>query len=97
MISLSMLMARQAPGYVVGIGLLFQTSVLFIGLIMFLFLQRLLTDAPLVPADVLVVFIMGLICFIPFAPFVRGMFRSSFETGDVVNSSLLATMFDRGT
>jgi hypothetical protein len=39
-------------------------------------LQPLLTDAPLVPADILVVFVMGLVCFIPFALFVRGVVRS---------------------
>jgi hypothetical protein len=71
-----LLWRRQAPGYVAGMGLLFQTSMLFIGLIMFMLLQPLLTDAPLVPADILVVFVMGLVCFIPFALFVRGVVRS---------------------
>jgi len=68
-----LLWRRQALGYVVGAGLLFQSSMLFIGLIVFLLLQPLLTTAPFVLADVIVVFIMGLICFIPFGLFVRGV------------------------
>jgi hypothetical protein len=75
-ISGTLLWRRQAPGYVGGMGLLFQASMLFVGLIMFMLLQPLLTDAPLVPADVLVVFVMGLICFVPLALFVRGVIRS---------------------
>ncbi len=71
-----MLWRRQALGYVGGTGLLFQTSMLFIGLIAVLILQPFLSDAPFVPVDVIVVFVMGLICFIPFALFVRGIVRS---------------------
>ena len=56
-----------------GLGLLFQSSMLFIGLIIFLLLQPFLTAAPFVLTDVVVIFIMGLICFIPFALFVRGV------------------------
>ena len=59
-------------GYVTGLGLLFQGSMLFIALIAFLLLQPLLTSAPFAIVDVLVVFVMGLICFIPFGLFVRG-------------------------
>jgi hypothetical protein len=46
---------------------------LFIGLIIFLLLQPFLTTAPFVLVDVVVIFIMGMICFIPFALFVRGV------------------------
>ncbi|MFQ5812327.1 MAG: hypothetical protein ACE5I2_03930 [Anaerolineae bacterium] len=60
-------------GYVPGLGLLFQASMLFIGLIIFLLLQPFLTTAPFVLADVVVISTMGLICFIPFALFVRGV------------------------
>jgi hypothetical protein len=60
-------------GYVIGLGLLFQASMLFIGLIIFLLLQPLLTTAPFTLVDVVVVFVMGLICFIPLALFVRGV------------------------
>jgi hypothetical protein len=46
---------------------------LFIALILFLLLRPFLTAAPFALADVVVVFIMGLICFIPSALFVRGV------------------------
>jgi len=68
-----LLWRRKEFGYVVGLGLLFQASMLFIALIIFLLLRPLLTAAPFALADVVVVLIMGLICFIPFALFVRGV------------------------
>ena len=68
-----LLWQRKELGYVTGLGLLFQGSMLFIGLIIFLLLQPFLTAAPFVLIDVVVIFIMGLICFIPFALFVRGV------------------------
>jgi hypothetical protein len=69
-----MLWQRKELGYVTGLGLLFQGSLLFIALIIFLLLQPLLTDAPFAIADVIVILVMGLICFIPFGLFVRGVF-----------------------
>jgi hypothetical protein len=69
----ALLWRRKEFGYVIGLGLLFQASMLFIGLIIFLLLRPFLTAAPFVLADVVVVFILGLICFIPFALFVRGV------------------------
>jgi hypothetical protein len=68
-----LLWRRKEFGYVTGLGLLFQASMLFIGLIIFLLLRPFLTTAPFVLADAVVIFIMGLICFIPFALFVRGV------------------------
>ena len=68
-----LLWRRKELGYVAGLGLLFQASMLFIALIAFLLLQPLLTTAPLALTDVHVIFVMGLICFIPFALFVRGV------------------------
>jgi hypothetical protein len=62
----------EAFGYVTGLGLLFQASMLFIGLIFILILRPFITSAQFVLSDVLVVFVMGLVCFIPFALFVRG-------------------------
>jgi hypothetical protein len=67
-----LLWRRQAFGYVSGLGLLFQASMLFIGLIFVLILRPFITAAQFVLIDVLVVFFMGLVCFIPFALFVRG-------------------------
>jgi len=68
-----LLWRRKAFGYVTGLGLLFQGSMLFIALIIFLLLQPILTSAPFAVADVIVIFVMGLICFIPFALFARGV------------------------
>jgi hypothetical protein len=70
-----LLWQRKALGYVSGAGLLFQGSMLFVGLIAFLLLQPLLTGAPFALVDVIVVSIMGLICFVPFGLFVRGVLR----------------------
>ena len=68
-----LLWRRNAFGYVIGLGLLFQASMLFIALIIFLLLQPFLTTSRFALTDVVVIFIMGLICFIPFAFFVRGV------------------------
>ncbi len=68
-----LLWQRKAFGYVSGLALLFQASMLFIGLIVFLFIQPLLTKTPFLLVDVLVVAIMGLICFIPLTLFIRGI------------------------
>jgi hypothetical protein len=67
---------RKELGYVTGLGLLFQGSMLFIALIVFMLLQPILTNAPLAIADVIVIAVMGLICFIPFALFVQGVRRA---------------------
>jgi CHASE2 domain-containing sensor protein len=72
-----LLWRRKEFGYVTGLGLLFQASMLFIGLIIFLLLQSFLTTAPFVLVDVVVIFAMGLTCFIPFALFVRGVVSNS--------------------
>lgn len=71
-----LLWQRQGLGYMSGAGLLFQASMLFVGLIIFLLLQPILTDAPFVLSDVVVVAVMGLICSIPFGLFVRGVLSS---------------------
>jgi len=67
-----LLWRREALGYVVGLGLLFQASMLFIGLITLFLLQPLISGNLFRPRDVLVVFAMGLICFVPFVLFTRG-------------------------
>ena len=68
-----LLWRRTEFGYVTGLGLLFQTSMLFVGLIVVLLMLPLLTDAPFALVDVIVVFVLGLIGFVPFALFVRGV------------------------
>jgi len=67
-----LLWRRKALGYVVGLGLLFQASMLFIGLIALFVLQYLIFGNHNRAGDVLVIFAMGLFCFVPFAFFVRG-------------------------
>ncbi len=64
---------QKTIGYVAGLGLLFQVSMLFIGLIVFLLLQPILTTASVAVVDVIVIFVMGLVCFVPFAFFIRGV------------------------
>lgn len=69
----TLLWRHKELGYVSGLGLLFQASMLFIGLIVFLIIQPFLTSTPFLLFDVLVVLIMGLICFIPLTLYVRGI------------------------
>lgn len=66
-----LLLRRSSLGYVSGLGFLFVASMLFVGLIMVLLLQPVLMGIPFILVDVIVVFIMGLVCFIPFGLFVR--------------------------
>ena len=72
----ALLWRRQALGYVSGTGLLFLASILFVGLMVILLLQPLVSDAPFAPVDVLTILVMGLICFVPFGLFLRGVIRS---------------------
>lgn len=67
-----LLWRRHPFGYALGLGLLFQASMLFIALLVFFALQPMMTPAPFAIADAVVIFIMGLVCFIPFSLFVRG-------------------------
>jgi hypothetical protein len=64
---------RKAFGYLTGLGLLFQASMLFVGLIVFLLLQPYLVAEPFALVDIVVVTVIGLICFLPFTLFVRGV------------------------
>lgn len=68
-----LLWRRKTLGYVSGLRLLFQSSTLFIGLIFILILQPLITAVPIQVTDILVIFILGMICFIPFGLFLRGI------------------------
>ncbi len=66
---------KQSLGYASGAGLLFQGSMLFIGLLVFFILQPFLAAVPFPVEDFVVIFVMGLICFIPFGLFVRGIVK----------------------
>jgi hypothetical protein len=83
MVGGALLWRRKPFGYVAGLGLLFQGSMLFIALIVFLLVQPFLTSVPFAIVDVLAIFVMGLVCFIPFVLFVRGVVKSS------INSSIV--------
>jgi hypothetical protein len=76
MIGGMMLWRRQALGYVTGTGLLFSISMLFIGVIAVLFLQPIISGGPLLVMDIVVLSLMGLICFVPFVLYVRGVIKS---------------------
>ncbi|MBN1428813.1 MAG: hypothetical protein JXB07_10540 [Anaerolineae bacterium] len=71
-----LLWRKQALGYVVGAGLLFQVSMLFVGLLAYFILQPFLTEAPFPAEDFVVILVMGLICSIPFVLFVRCVTKS---------------------
>jgi len=63
-------------------GLLFGASMLFVCLIAFLLLQPTLTTELFVPIDVIVVFIMGCVCFIPTGLFIRGVISGNKKEND---------------
>jgi hypothetical protein len=64
---------KQPLGYAAGAGLLFQVSMLFVGLLIFFILQPFLSTLPFRVDDFVVILVMGLVCFIPFGLYVRGM------------------------
>jgi len=70
------LLRRRPFGYLSGLGLLLAASVLYIALILFLILQPVLTGAPFALVDVVVVAVMGMVCFIPTGLFIRGVRRA---------------------
>lgn len=72
-----LLWRRNAFGFMAGLGMLFHASMSFIGLIVVLLLQPLLIQAPLALFDVVVVFVMGMVCFIPLGLYVRGVVGKS--------------------
>lgn len=69
---------RKHPlGYVSGAGLLFQASMLFVGLLAFFILQPFMASAPFPLVDFIVILVMGLVIFIPFGLFARGVVRAN--------------------
>jgi len=67
-----LLWRRRALGYVTGLGLLFQASTLFVGLIVLLVLRPFIAGSEFPFVDLLVIVAMSLLCFVPFGLFVRG-------------------------
>lgn len=68
-----LLLLNKPLGYGSGLGLLMGASLLFIGLIIFFFVRPFLTDLPFDLIEVVTVFVMGLICFVPFILYLRGV------------------------
>lgn len=68
---------KKALGYIGGLGTLFSAVMLFVGLIIFMLLQPLLTTEAFSLMDLIIVAIMGMICAIPFVLFVRGVMKAS--------------------
>lgn len=81
-----MLWRRHALGYGVGLGLLFQASLLFTGLVILLLIQPLLTSKPFDPAGVVLVLVMGLICFVPCGLYARAASRGTRGKGAAVDN-----------
>lgn len=71
----ALLWRRKSLGYVGATGLLFSLSMLFIGLIALLIINPFLTSEPFVLMDVVVVFVVGLVCSVPFLLFIRGVIK----------------------
>jgi hypothetical protein len=67
------LLLRRPMGYASGMAALFVGCALFLGLMLFMLLQPLITEAPFDPVGLLVVFAMGLVCFVPAGLFMRGV------------------------
>ena len=67
-----LLWRRRSLGYVAGAGLLLQYGVLAVGLIPVMAFQALYTGSQIDVAGIVVVLVMGAICFVPLAFFVRG-------------------------
>lgn len=72
-----LLFQRRPLGYASGMGLLIAASALFIGVILVVLLQPLLTGAPFVLEDVIVLSGMAFVCFIPTGLFMRGVLSNS--------------------
>ncbi len=66
---------RRPLGYLLGAGLLFQASMLFVGLIVYFLLQPALAGTPLAVADIAVLAAMSMLCLVPLALVGRGILQ----------------------
>lgn len=73
----------KALGYVAGAGLLLLGSMLFVGVIFALAFPAVYTDSPVDVTAMIFILVMGLICFVPFALFARGIVKSGRRAHDV--------------
>jgi hypothetical protein len=71
-----LLLWRKRPfGYTISTGLLFNLTMLFVGIIGIVILTPFLGGAPYPPSDLIVLLLMGLLFSIPFILFLRGIPR----------------------
>jgi hypothetical protein len=68
---------RRPFGYATGAGLLFQASMLFVGLLVFFIVQPFIVSVSFPLEDFVAVLVMGCFCFVPFGLFVRGVIAGS--------------------
>jgi hypothetical protein len=71
-----LLWRRDPLGYAAGVGLLLLGSLLFIGAIPVIVFTALYTASPIDVGAIVQMLVMGMICFIPFGLYVRGIVRS---------------------
>lgn len=70
------LLWRKRPlGFASAMGLLFQASMLFVGLSGFFILQPILFALPFRLEDFIIILLMGLFFFVPFSLFIRGILK----------------------
>jgi hypothetical protein len=72
-----MLWLRRPFGYATGAGLLFQASMLFVGLLVFFIVQPFIASVSFPLEDFVTVLVMGCFCFVPFGLLVRGVIAGS--------------------
>ena len=70
------LLRRKPLGYALGGGMLFHAATLFIGLMIYFFLQPVIAGVPFPLEDFIAIIPMALLCFVPFGLFVRGTIRA---------------------
>jgi hypothetical protein len=76
-----LLWRHKALGYKAGGAMLFQGVTLFLGLILFMLLNPLFTQASFDLVGVVIVFLMSVLCNIPFGLFVQGVLKLGKSAG----------------
>ena len=71
-----LLLRRKELGYAAGMGLLLVCSLLFVGVIPAMIFNAISDNMPVDVIGILIVLVTGMICFIPFVLFVRGVAKT---------------------
>jgi hypothetical protein len=77
-----LLIKRKKSGYLVGLGILYQATMLMIGLLAYLGLSSIMTDRSFNLTDFIVVLALSLIFIIPFVLFIRGTNAAQNQTNE---------------